>query len=116
MERVEYNFEAWQKSSDETGYFSIVSSAARSAQEIFSLYRMRDVLEKQYSILKSQLRFDTTRVHTDTAIEARLATAFIASILRTEIEIVCKELELNTNEMIRKLDRAYLRYMPGDRY
>ena len=77
---------------------------------------LRDISEKQYSILKSQLNGDTTRSHTDQGIKSRLAVCFIASIIRTEIELACKALDLDTNVMIRKLDRAYFAYMPNGTY
>ena len=80
------------------------------------VYGLRDISEKQYSILKSQLNGDTTRSHTDQGIKSRLAVCFIASIIRTEIELACKALDLDTNVMIRKLDRAYFAYMPNGTY
>lgn len=113
---VEFNFAAWQAAVDRVGYHAIASSSERSAREIHELYRLRDVSEKQFSQLKTQLDDGVTRVHSDSAIEARFAEAFIASILRTEIHLACEAMDLDTNEMIRKIDDAHLMRMPNGLY
>ena len=113
---VEYDLENWQLDLDEGGYHAIVSSDARSAKEIQALYKLRDVSEKQFCQLKSQLDGAVTRVHSDPSIEARFAVAFVASVLRTELRLTCEALELDVNEMIRKLDGAYLLRLPNGAY
>ena len=113
---VDFNFEAWQTDADELGYHAIASSSDRTACEIHELYRLRDVSEKQFCQLKSQLDGSATRVHSDAAIEARFAVAFIASILRTEICLACEEHKLDTNEMLRQADSSYLLRMPNGLY
>ena len=40
----------------------------------------------------------------------------VASVLRTELRLTCEALELDVNEMIRKLDGAYLLRMPNGAY
>lgn len=113
---VQVNFENWQMDLDEAGYHAILSSDPRGATEIHELYKLRDVSEKQFCQLKSQLNGAVTRVHSDAAIEARFAVAFVAAVLRTEMQIVCNSLKFDTNEMIRKLDNAYLLRMPNGSY
>ena len=78
--------------------------------------KLRDVSEKQFCQLKSQLDGAVTRVHSDPSIEARFAVAFVASVLRTELRLTCEALELDVNEMIRKLDGAYLLRLPNGAY
>ena len=113
---VNCDYDQWQADTDGCGFHAIASSSDRTAEEIHSLYQLRDVSEKQFSILKSQLGGDTTRVHSDHAIEARFAVAFIASVIRTEIMNACKRLDLDTNEMIRKTNRAYMLRLTGGSY
>ena len=113
---LRYDYEAWQSAADEKGYHAIASSMEKTAEEMHQLYRLRDVSEKQFSILKSQLNGNTTRVHAEASIESRLCAAFIASLLRTTAQLACESLDLDINVMLRKADGAYLRYMPGDRY
>lgn len=113
---VEYDYEAWQKTADSDGYHAIASSQDLTAEEIHDLYQLRDTSEKQYSLLKSQMNGDVTRVHSDEAICARLAVHFIASAIRTELMLACKSMELDTNVMLRKLDDAHMTRMTGGRY
>lgn len=103
--------EACQKAINTKGFYAIASTGKteRSAKEIHDLYALRDVSEKQYSILKSQLNGAVTRSHSDQGVSTRLAVSFIASIIRTEIELACKTRELDSNKWIRKLDKAYFR-------
>ena len=106
-----------QKLFDLSGYHAIASAEPRSALDILRLYRLRDGSEKQFSQLKSQLNSGVLRVQSDQAVESRFFTAFVASILRTEIMLSAQELGIrNTNTLIRDLDRAYLRRLPNGRY
>ena len=55
-------------------------------------------------------------MHDDQRIEAKLAVCFIAAILRTEIELACRRLELDPNKSLREADRTVLTLMPNDEY
>ena len=66
--------------------------------------------------MKSQLGYDTTRVHTTEGIESKFAVCFIASIIRTEICGACKKLGLDSNRMIREIDRVVLVLMTDGLY
>ena len=113
---VVYNYEAWQNALDGKGYCSIASSLDFGAEKVDRLYHLRDVSEKQYMIMKSQLGYDTTRVHTTEGIESKFALCFIASIIRSEICRACKKLGYDSNKMIREIDRVVLVLMPDGLY
>ena len=115
---VTINNEFCQKEIDKKGYYAIASvgKTKRSAKEIHDLYALRDVSEKQFSKLKSQLNGAVTRSHCDRGVRTRLAVSFIASIIRTEIELACKALDLDTNDLIRKLDDISFIDVVGDVY
>ena len=113
---VDFNSATCQEAIDRKGYFAIASGTERGAKEIIELYKLRDKSEKQFSIFKSQLNFNTTRAHSDQGIKNRIMIGFISSVIRTEIELACKDLNLDTNVMIRKLDRAYFSLMPNGTY
>lgn len=106
--KIEYNYEAWQKAMDCKGFCSIASSADLNSEKVNQLYHLRDASEKQYMIMKSQLGFDTTRVHSTKSIENKFAVCFIASIFRSQIMTACKKLTYDTNQMIREIDRVAL--------
>ena len=111
-----YRYENWKKDMFAKGYFSIAASEDFGAENTINTYHLRDASEKQYSILKSQEGYDTTRVHSTPGIQSKMAIAFIAGLIRSEIQIACKELELDTNEMIRKMDRIRLLLLSGEQY
>lgn len=113
---IRLNYENWQKAVDIKGYSSIASSSDLSAEEVDDKYNLRDVSETQYSILKSQLGYGTTRVHYRSGIENKMAVCFIASIIRNEIVNACKELKLDTNRMIQEIDRIELIRLSNERY
>ena len=114
--KVEYNYDEWQKALDAKGFCSIASSDDFGSETVDQLYHLRDVSEKQYMIMKSQLGYDTTRVHSDESIEARFALCFISAIIRSEICRACKSLGYDTNQMLREIDRAVLVLMTDGLY
>ena len=103
--KVCFNNDVFRKDASQIGFSSIACSRDLSAAELDRLYDLRDISEKQFSILKSHLGFSTTRVHSDIAIKSRMTAAFAASILRTELSLCCQKLHLDTNVMIRQLNR-----------
>lgn len=114
--QVEFNNNVCQSTIGSQGYNAIACSENYTAQEISELYDLRDVSEKQFSVFKSQLGNDVTRVHSDESIEAKLACGFIAAIVRTEIAIACKELRFDTNKIIREADFFRAELMGDEHY
>ena len=87
------------------GFGSLLSKVDYGIEETNERYHKRDVSEKQYMIVKSQLGYETTRVYSTTAIYNKMFCCFISTILRNEIENACKELKINTNRTICEIDR-----------
>ena len=113
---VKYKYEAWQKAVDEKGFCSIASSEDLEPVRIHELYHLRDASEKQFMILKSQLGFDVTRVHSVESLMGKFAVCFVAAILRSEIMTACRAQDLDTNRMLREIDRISLVLMPDGTY
>ncbi len=113
---VKFYYDEWQKDINGKGYSAIASSKDLSAKEITELYDLRDVSEKQFACLKSQLGCDVTRVHTDQRIEAKMAICFIACIVRTVIQKACSSLMLDTNKVILEADRTIFTLQSSGRY
>lgn len=109
-------YAAWQKSNDEKGFYAVASSFETNAHEINRLYDLRDRSEKQFSVLKTQLGSKVTRVYERSSIEAKFTIAFVASILRFEIERACFNLGLDTNKMIKEMDRIVIELLPNNVY
>lgn len=110
------NYDAWQNTLDGKGFYSIASSLDLGPEKVNRLYHLRDASEKQYMIMKSQLGYDTTRVHSTEGIESKFAVCFIASILRSEICRTCKKLGYDSNKIIREIDRVALVLMTDGLY
>ena len=111
-----FNFEAWQLATNRKGFSAIASSRERSPEEILKLYRLRDAVEKQFSVMKSQLGYNAVRVHSDEAIESKMAACFIATVIRTEIMRACRRRKRSTNKMIRILGGISLTLGNDDKY
>jgi len=114
--RVCYRYEKWKQDTDAKGFFSIVSSSNFGAEQVHNTYHLRDASETTYSLLKSQQGLHTTRVHSTTRILNKFAIGFITSIIRTEIEIACKALNLDTNVVIQRLEHVHVFLAPGNTY
>lgn len=114
--QVEFCYDEIAQSVKGRGFNAIASSEDLTAWEISEIYDFRDLSEKQFSVLKSQLASDVTRVHDDQRIHAKLAVSFIAAILRTEIELACRQLGLDINRALRETDRTVLTLMPNGKY
>ena len=113
---VNFKNEAWQKAVDQKGFHTIACSEDLDPARVNELYRLRDASEKQFMILKSQLGFDVTRVHTTDSLLGKFAVCFVAAILRSEIMTACHSLQLDTNRMIREIDRIALVLMTDGTY
>jgi len=102
---VSYNYDTWQKDLDSKGYYSVATNADMDAATLNNTYYLRDASEKQFMIMKSQLGFNTTRVHSDNSLESKFAVCFIASVIRCEIMKACKAIVMDTNAAIQNLNR-----------
>ena len=105
---IRYNHEAWQEAVDNKGFCSIASSEDFGPAETDRLYHLRDASETQYMIMKSQMGYDTTRVHSTESIQSKFAVCFIAAIIRNEFQQACKSFGYDTNRMLREIDRIVL--------
>ena len=94
----------------------MLSSRDFGAGKTYDLYALRMASEVQYRILKSQEGFDTTRAHTDAAMMSKFAVCFAATVLRHAIMTACQNRNLDTNEMIQKMDRITLLLLENRNY
>lgn len=106
VKEVVVNEANWQEALEAKGFYAIASSAELSAEEIDERYDRRDASEKQFMILKNQLGFHTTRVHSDQSIESKFAAAFVAAVIRSQMISCCKQLKLDVNKMILGADHC----------
>lgn len=105
---IECDYDAWDEALQSKGFFTMLSSDEFGPKFVYAKYQLRIESEVQYRILKSQLGFDTTRVHKDPGMLSKYAICFVASILRHWIMKGCQKHDLDTNDMIQKMDRIKL--------
>ena len=73
------------------------------ANEVDRIYQLRQSCEREFSHLKSQLGNDVMHVSGTESWKAKFCLAFIAGIIRNELEKACSQVGLDTNHMIREL-------------
>ena len=93
------------------GYYALACSEPLTAMEIAKIYRMRQASERAYSAFKSQLGCDVLRVHSTESAISKMFFEFVAAIIRNEAQLMCKQLCVNTNELISDLDEVQYIYV-----
>lgn len=101
---VEINTTELQSRIDEKGVYSIVTSEEMTPAEVHRLYVSRSTSEVQYRLIKTQLGYGTLGVKYTAGVRAKFTVAFIASILRYELERAAKSVERDTNQIVRELE------------
>lgn len=111
--RVEIIPAGLQPMIDEKGLYGIVASSEMTPREVHERYVSRSSSEIQYRQVKTQLGYGVIRVHYTAGVRARFATAFIASILRYEIETAARKVGRNANQMVRELEQVEAQKLNG---
>ena len=114
--KVVPDYEYWDKSMESKGYHSLAVSEGITPNRANELYKMRDVSETQFSILKTQEDCAATRVHKTEGIYSKFALSFISSIIRFEIERACMALDFDTNPTITGLRSIEFLYTAENKY
>ena len=113
---VSFDFAEWKKALRHQGFYSILTSEDFGPYKTNEIYNLRIASETQYRALKAEEGFDTTRVHTDVSMLSKYAICFAASIMRHTIMNACQKCCLDTNDMIRKMDRIVLLKLDNGSY
>ena len=100
------------------GYYALASSKVLTAKEINDIYDLRDASEKQYAMLKTQLGYRVFRAHQIHGIHVRENISFVASIIRNEMLMICKQLKirLDLNKGLKELDLVTMNMGADSRY
>lgn len=98
------NEEKVQEKGECKGFYSLASSKALTAKSANEIYTLRNSSEEQFSMVKSQLGYDTTGTHYEEGIRAKLTLAFISAIIRNELVKACRESALSRKCAVDKQD------------
>jgi len=110
------NAEKVQATGERKGFFTLASSKALTAKEANEIYVLRNSSEEQFSMVKSQLGYDTTGTHYTEGIKAKLTLAFISAVIRNELVKACRESGLSTNRMTNELNQICMHLNGKDEY
>lgn len=103
---TDINHDTLSKKYEDMGYACMISPVPMTAQEMTDVYRLRDVSEKVFCSMKTELGFTTSRTSGDNAFHGKFFVCFIADIIRSEIVRVFqryeekKHISIDTNAMI----------------
>lgn len=96
------NYQMWQEGGiqprfhkylqkNSVGWFVLVTNDIRDPVEALEIYRMKDVVEKHFDDLKSDLDMKRLRIHSVAAMDVRLFIQYIALILSSQIKNVMND-------------------------
>ena len=105
------NNEAIDKALVQCGYFAIGETDFRkTTAEILEIYRRRDVVEKSFDNMKNELDMKRLYVHSEEGAEGKLFAAFIALVVRSQMQKQLKELmdakQMTLRKVLRELDKV----------
>ncbi|MBR1709085.1 MAG: hypothetical protein IJ719_09690 [Clostridia bacterium] len=101
---------------EKEGFFSIASSQDYGAERTLQIFHLKDASETGCRFLKAQEDFGNTHIYSAAGIDNNFAVCFIGNIIRNQILLVCKSLNLDLKEMLQKIDRIYLRRSISNSY
>jgi transposase len=92
------NLKKIQKAQTYLGYFIFLTSKnyAKNPEEIISIYRNRDIVEKAFDDLKNGIDYKRLRTHYSHTTEGKLFVGFLALIIRAWIVSKKKETEIKS--------------------
>lgn len=78
---------------DQCGFFLIASSEKEDAEEVLTIYRERDGVEKLFASIKTGMDCDRFRVHSDERLRSKVFIVFVATILRSQFYNLMKTIK-----------------------
>lgn len=91
------------KELETAGWLVMLSNDVADAKEVLSIYRQKDVVEKGFLRLKTQLDMGRLRVHRDDSMQNKVFIGFIALILISHIHKVMSDQNLYKKMTMKKL-------------
>ena len=100
---IEIDTSKLQSAVNRFGFAALAMSKQMSAQEVESIYALRQYSEKQYAAFKTQLGYDVLRVYAADSWHSKFSCGFIAGIMRNEFANKCIKAGVDTNDAIKEL-------------
>jgi transposase len=94
------------------GYMVVFSNDLSEIEQVFKIYRRKDVIEKAFDNLKNDLDVKRLKVHNVHTLRGKIFIAFISLIIKSHIFNVTNQsalsLDYATNEVIREMQKISL--------
>ncbi len=90
-----------QSEIDKAGYYFMVSSKALSESEILSIYKKRDLVEKFFKNLKTELSLSKIYAQNSNSYVAKIFIGFISLIVKSYINTAIKGSSIGENETMK---------------
>ncbi len=103
--RIVENHESLENALRANGFFAVATSGGMDPQTALHTFELRDCAKMQICILRSQEGCPAPAIPSAPGIHGRLAAAFLSGVIRAEIQLACKELQLDTDTAIQALDK-----------
>ena len=117
--RVSVREEAVKKALDHSGWLVTLSNHIKEADIAIFIYRAKDVIEKGFLAMKTQLDLGRLRVHSDDSMHNKVFICFIALIIRCRIHRVMLEhglyMKMTMCRLILILEKLKVQYISGNR-
>jgi len=101
------------------GWLVILSNHIKDPIEAIYIYRAKDVVEKGFLAMKTQLDLGRLRVHSDNSMHNKAFVCFIALIIRCRIHRVMLEhglyMKMTMTRLILILEKLKVQYISGNR-
>lgn len=101
IKKVSINKAKMQEEIDKAGYYFMVSSKALSESEILSIYKKRDLVEKFFRNLKTELSLSKMYAQNSNPYVAKIFIGFISLIVKSYINTAMKESRIGENETMK---------------
>ncbi len=101
------------------GFFILLSNKKRTAEDMYRIYRNKDVVEKAFDNFKNYLDGKRLHIKSDAVIEGKIFTMFIALILKSFIENKARDLmneqNITTKKLFKELNKIKIIELDGKR-
>jgi len=102
-----------------SGWLVILSNHIKDPREAIFIYRAKDVVEKGFLALKTQLDLGRLRVHSDSSMHNKVFVCFIALIIRCRIHRTMLDsglyMKMTMARLILVLEKLKVQYISGNR-
>jgi transposase len=81
VDSIDVNYSVLSKELAYSGWLVLISNCIDNAEEVLSIYRTKDVVEKAFHRLKGQLDMRRLRIHADKTMKSKVFVSFLSLVI-----------------------------------